>query len=87
MYPYPKDIAEGAGASGDIHFFWPILVYRNVLPMRLKNMYFHSKNIYFLWPILILHASALKCPFLAAISHVFLSQGQPFSLAHFNIAR
>jgi hypothetical protein len=54
-------------------------------------MYLHPKDNYSLWPILVLRASAArsasKCPLYAASAHVFLSQGQLFFLAHFNILK
>jgi hypothetical protein len=51
----------------------------------------YPKDNHFFWPILILRTSAArsasKYPFKATEEHVVLSQGEPFSLAHFNIAR
>jgi hypothetical protein len=75
----------------DSHFLLPILVFLNVLMKQLLNMSFYPKDKNFPLPILILRASAArsasKCPPFAAKQHVSSSQGHPFSLAHFNIAR
>jgi hypothetical protein len=62
-----------------------------LIDFRNMNTRLRSKGSYFPWPILVLRASAArsasKCPLLATFVHVSLSQGQFFSLAHFNISK
>jgi hypothetical protein len=45
MYLYSKDIAEGAGASGNIHSLWLILIFPNILFVLHWHMCLYSNDI------------------------------------------
>jgi len=70
--------------SKDSHSVWPTSTLQGCSVVQLVNKSPHPKGSH---SVCLAHFSTPRCPFFAAFVEVSLSQGQPFSLSHFNTAR